>query len=173
MWLQTYSGKAFYPLAPRIEDIDIEDIIHALAVMPRFTGHTRGDLAYSVAQHSIYVALRCPKGLELEGLLHDATEAWYHDIPAPLKHCPEFAFYRGLEKQCEQLLAQKFQLVYPRPHIIKEIDMRMLATEKRDLMGPAPQSWDSMPAPYRMKMEALPTKQVRDQFRRLYEEWKR
>ena len=28
-WLQTYTGKQFYPLDPQPEDIDIQDIAHA------------------------------------------------------------------------------------------------------------------------------------------------
>lgn len=40
-WLRTYTGKRFYPLDPRIEEIDIEDIAHALSMLCRFGGHCR------------------------------------------------------------------------------------------------------------------------------------
>ncbi len=46
-WIQTYTGKQFWPLDPRPEDIDIEDIAHALALTCRFNGHC--DYFYSVA----------------------------------------------------------------------------------------------------------------------------
>lgn len=39
-WLQTYSGRKFYPLDPRPEDVVIEDIAHALANTCRYAGHS-------------------------------------------------------------------------------------------------------------------------------------
>jgi 5'-deoxynucleotidase YfbR-like HD superfamily hydrolase len=36
-------------------DIEIEDIAHGLAFVARWNGQTRGDLAYSVAEHSLLV----------------------------------------------------------------------------------------------------------------------
>ena len=53
-WIQTYSGKKFYPLDPRPEDIDIRDIAHALSLNCRFNGHCR--CFYSVAEHSVGVS---------------------------------------------------------------------------------------------------------------------
>ena len=38
-WMQTVGGRAFYPLDPRPEDVDIEDIAHALSLVCRFGGH--------------------------------------------------------------------------------------------------------------------------------------
>lgn len=40
-WIQTYTGKKFYPLDPRPEDICIEDIAHALSNTCRYNGHSR------------------------------------------------------------------------------------------------------------------------------------
>ncbi len=40
-WIQTYTGKKFYPLNPRSEDINLIDIAHALSMQCRFTGHTK------------------------------------------------------------------------------------------------------------------------------------
>ena len=54
-WIETYSGKRFYILDPRPQDVDIVDIAHALSLLTRFTGHTRE--FYSVAQHSVLVSL--------------------------------------------------------------------------------------------------------------------
>lgn len=53
-WMQTYSGAAFWPLDPRPEDINLDDIAHALSMLCRFGGHCRG--FYSVAEHSIWCA---------------------------------------------------------------------------------------------------------------------
>jgi 5'-deoxynucleotidase YfbR-like HD superfamily hydrolase len=40
-WIQTYSGKRFFPLDPRPEDVCIEDIAHALSLLCRWTGHVK------------------------------------------------------------------------------------------------------------------------------------
>lgn len=54
-WMQTYSGRAFWPLDPRPEEIELDDIAHALSLQCRFGGHCRW--FYSVAEHSIWCAL--------------------------------------------------------------------------------------------------------------------
>jgi len=38
-WVQTYSGRVFWPLDPKVEEIDIEDIAHSLSNQCRFSGH--------------------------------------------------------------------------------------------------------------------------------------
>ena len=68
----TYTGGTFDILNPRVEDVRIEDIAHALSQQCRFTGHTR--LFYSVAQHSFLASYLCDSVDALWGLLHDATE---------------------------------------------------------------------------------------------------
>ena len=54
-WLSTYTGKQFYPLDPREEDVDINDIVHSLSQQARFNGHSVK--FYSIAQHSTLVSL--------------------------------------------------------------------------------------------------------------------
>jgi len=80
-WIQTYTGKRFWPLDPRPEDVDILDIAHSLSLLCRFTGHTSS--FYSVSQHSILVAQEVPKRLRLWALFHDAAEAYIGDIARP------------------------------------------------------------------------------------------
>lgn len=83
----TYTGKLVDPFNMRAEDIDIEDIAHALAHTCRFNGHTRR--FYSVAEHSLYVYAACEMEsiqTKLYALLHDAGEAYLPDIPSPIKH---------------------------------------------------------------------------------------
>ena len=77
-WIQTFQGKAFDPFAPRPADISHFDIAHALSNICRFTGHT--NTFYSVAQHSVQVALLVPRPMQLAALLHDASEAYLCDI---------------------------------------------------------------------------------------------
>ena len=80
-WIQTYTGKKFFPMNPKTEDLDIIDIAHALSMKCRFVGHTKQ--FYSVAQHSVIVSWNCSN--PHLGLLHDAAEAYLPDVPAPIK----------------------------------------------------------------------------------------
>lgn len=149
-WIQTFTGRAYHPLAPRVEDIVIEDIAHALAYQCRFTGHTRG--FYSVAQHSVLIALVLPKELALEGLLHDASEAYLLDLARPVKYHPALAQYRVLEDSNMQAIRQAFALRDSEPDEVKAADKRMLPTERRSLMRPCPvgYKWQPTPEPYDM-----------------------
>ena len=52
--IRTFTGRTFWPLDPKPEDLDIRDIAHALSLVCRFTGHTRS--FYSVADHSLRVS---------------------------------------------------------------------------------------------------------------------
>ena len=151
-WIQTYTGRAYYPLAPRVEDVVIDDIAHALANLCRFTGHTRKH--YSVAQHSVLVALVLPKELMLEGLLHDPAEAYLLDLARPVKYHPALATYRELEDLNMRAIRTAFGLRDAEPDEVKRADKRMLPTERRDLMRPCPTGhrWLPSPDPYDFKI---------------------
>lgn len=143
-WILTYTGRKFYPLAPRIDDIHIDDIAHALSNMCRFTGHIRQ--FYSVAQHSVHVATLVyartnEKRIALKALLHDASEAYLCDIARPVKHAPEFEFYRESEKQLQYLIYEKFGLLELDEKEIKIADEEMLHVETYNLM-PNHREWD-------------------------------
>ena len=51
-WQRMLSGRRLDLLDPTPVDIEIEDIAHGLAFVARWNGQTRGDFAYSVAEHS-------------------------------------------------------------------------------------------------------------------------
>ncbi len=131
----TFSGVYFSPLKPRQEDVRIEDIAHHLANTCRFSGAVRS--FYSVAQHSWFVSRLCDPEWAMEGLLHDATEAYINDIATPLKRAPEFRAYKESEEHLANTIADALNIRRggSRAHpSIKEADVRMLFTEKRDLM---------------------------------------
>lgn len=144
-WIQTFTGRKFFPLAPEPADVCIEDIAHALSNVCRFTGHCRE--FYSVAQHSVLVAHRVADISPVVAqwaLLHDASEAYICDMARPVKR--QIADYRTIEQRLEQCVAQVFGIdpeTMEHP-AIKEADLRMLATERRDLMGPPPEAWDDI-----------------------------
>lgn len=73
-------------------DIEVEDIAHGLAFVARWNGQTRGDFAYSVAEHSLLVETlfaRANPGIaarwRLAALLHDAPEYVIGDMISPVK----------------------------------------------------------------------------------------
>lgn len=86
--VMTVSGRFFDPLNPRAEDVDLGDVAHGLARIPRFNGQTTRLIP--VDEHSMRVAriVRRVGGgpmTVLLGLLHDAGEAYVGDIVRPLK----------------------------------------------------------------------------------------
>jgi uncharacterized protein len=145
-WMQTWTGKRFYPLDPRPEDFDIDDIGHALANVCRFAGHSRE--FYSVAQHSFYVSALLPPPLAKLGLLHDAAEAYIGDMVRPLKRMAEMQVYCDLETRLWGCIAAKFDLldVSDPEGLLKTADNIMLATERRDLFH-KPMPWSPLPEP--------------------------
>ena len=80
-WQRMLSGRRLDLLDPTPLDIEIEDIAHGLAFVARWNGQTKGDFAYSVAEHSLLVeeiySLQNPSAptkWRLAALLHDAPE---------------------------------------------------------------------------------------------------
>ena len=110
-YILTYTRIKFYPLNPKIEDIKIEDIAHALSLMTRANGHFKH--FYSVAQHSIScykeARSRCySERVQLGCLLHDASESYISDVTRPVKEqLPE---YRIIEDKLQKLIYEKFGL---------------------------------------------------------------
>lgn len=136
--IQLHSGQYFNVKHPEKSDFNIEDIAHALAHLCRFNGHTKQ--FYSVAQHSVLVSETVPHEHALAGLMHDGAEAYCGDISTPLKQLlPD---YKAIATNIERHLFQKIGLPYPMPHCVKQADMQLLATEKRDLMPSDVDYWD-------------------------------
>lgn len=91
-WQRMLSGRRLDLLDPTPVDIEIEDIAHGLAFVARWNGQTRGDHAYSVAEHSLLVetlfgriAPKAPAKWRLAALLHDAPEYVIGDMISPVK----------------------------------------------------------------------------------------
>lgn len=130
-YIQTFTGKLINVLDLDIDLLDIRDIAHSLSLQCRFNGHS-GEF-YSVAQHCVYVSRQLPKNKKRAGLMHDATEAYLCDIPSPLK--PHLSNYKQLELAATKKIEDKWfdgADVLEDPQV-KEADIRMLATEFRDL----------------------------------------
>jgi 5'-deoxynucleotidase YfbR-like HD superfamily hydrolase len=152
-WFVTYTGRRFYPLDPRVEDIDLADIAHALALQTRWNGHCKR--FYSIASHSLACAAvahrlygvisrsETHRHIFRWALMHDAAEAYTGDIIRPIKHslwmvrpgedlrtAPSF---KQVEAELLMLIAKRFKLPWPMHDEVKNIDNRMLVTEAKAL----------------------------------------
>lgn len=154
-WMETYTGRKFYPFTPTAFDIDIRDIAHHLAMECRFAGAVSE--FYSVAQHSVLAYRLCG---EPWGLLHDAAEAYLKDLPRPVKERAwmlqsdgeTFEHYRDVERRVQAAVATRFGLTLPMPEVVKAADNVLLVTERRDLMPVTEREWgvDAHPDPVRI-----------------------
>ena len=92
--LTKFTGESFKPIKPKINQIKIEDIAHALSMMCRANGHIMR--FYSVAQHCINCAEEAnarnmTTREQLACLLHDGSESYLSDITRPVKkYLPEY-----------------------------------------------------------------------------------
>jgi len=140
-WIETYSGRRFWPLDPRAEDVDVVDIAHALSLVCRFGGHPQQ--FYSVAQHCVIVS-DCFDDVKMEthGLLHDAAEAYFSDIVRPVKR-----LIQGIDVIEQRIIEAIYGMAGIDPPTdeeyarIKEIDTRLLMAERRDLMRDSGNDW--------------------------------
>lgn len=137
-WMQTYTGRQFWPLDPRVEDIDILDIAHSLSLQCRFAGHCLR--FYSVAEHSVLISRAVPASAGLYGLLHDASEAYLLDVVRPLK--PHLPGYREMEQRVTDKIAARFGLPMQMPPEVKAADNRLLLDERDQNMRPTAHVWD-------------------------------
>ncbi len=106
-------------------DIEISDIAHGLAFVARWNGQTRGDFAYSVAEHSLLVEeLFCrmqpkaPVKWQLAALLHDAPEYVIGDMISPVKSAVGPG-YSALDQRLTSAIHIKFGLPAQLPKTIK------------------------------------------------------
>lgn len=129
-YIHTHYGIKWRHTWPLPEDVYVEDIAHSLSQLCRFSGHI--NCFYSVAEHSVRVSHLCNPEDALEGLLHDGSEAYCVDVPRPLKRAPGMEVYRMYEDLTGEAIRSRFNL-RPEPESVKAVDLRMLATEKRDL----------------------------------------
>lgn len=138
--LQTVSGRMINLANPEPADININDIAHSLANLCRFTGHTKS--FYSVAQHSLLASLNVGAEHALVALMHDAAEAYIGDLAAPLKYM--LPAYREVEAGLWDAIAWKYRLPDELPAEVHEVDLRLLATEKRDVIGVRDIEWQCL-----------------------------
>src|SRR6056297_1387179 len=124
-WQKMLSGRRLDLLDPTPVDIEIEDIAHGLAFVARWNGQTEGDVAYSVAEHSLLVERlysrmdsRAAPKWRLAALLHDAPEYVIGDMISPVKAAVGPG-YDELEKRLAAAIHIRFGLPAVLPQTVK------------------------------------------------------
>lgn len=132
-FMQTYTGRKFWPMDPRPQEVDIRDIAHSLSLQCRYAGHCRR--FYSVAEHSVHIArwlVGIDRSAALWGLLHDASEAYLIDVPRPVK--PFLTGYKAAESNVMAAVCARFGLPIEMPAAVHEADERIIADELVNLV---------------------------------------
>lgn len=137
-WMQTYSGRMYWPLDPHADEVYIEDIAHALSNMCRYAGHCLN--FYSVAEHSVHMSRYAAPADKKWALLHDASEAYITDIIRPLK--PHLHNYYQLEALNMNAICERFDMDSVMPENVKWIDNQILLDERDQNCSVPPADWN-------------------------------
>lgn len=128
--VRTFSGQYVNVFNPDPATITIEDIAHHLSMQCRFGGALPDH--YSVAQHSWLCSQMVAPQYRLAALLHDASEAYLIDLPAPIKR--EMKNYQLFEADLMTVIARKFGFQWPLPVEVQAADHQLLEQEWHCLM---------------------------------------
>lgn len=166
-FVPTFTGRAFYPLAPRVEDLSIIDIAHHLSNQCRYSGAPI--TTYNTAQHSCILADYAEKekkatpGECLEILLHDGAEAYLVDVPRPIKqYLPDYRKWDYNITMCiREWLGMKDK---PIPSWQDEIDSRIIADERAQIMFDQALDWEHAAEPLGVTIEPWGSRFSEQQF---------
>lgn len=124
-WQRMLSGRRLDLLDPTPVDVEIDDIAHGLAFVARWNGQTKGDFAYSVAEHSLLVETlftrmqpKTSVAWQLAALLHDAPEYVIGDMISPVKNAVG-AGYGELDQRLTAAIHIRFGLPAALPKTVK------------------------------------------------------
>ncbi|WP_157015162.1 HD domain-containing protein [Mesorhizobium xinjiangense] len=124
-WQRMLSGRRLDLLDPSPLDIEISDIAHGIARVARWNGQTKGDHAFSVAQHSLLVEeifcaqnSDCPADWRMAALLHDGAEYVIGDMISPFKAVVGGG-YKQVERRLQAVIHLRFGLPASLPAKLK------------------------------------------------------
>ena len=134
--LRTRSGVWLELGGVRPEQIRIEDIAQGLSNTCRFAGQCKQ--FYSVAEHCCHLYDQLlywgfPDKACLAALLHDAAEAYLHDLATPLKR--KLPDYKALESALLAVICERYGLTIP--PLVKQYDFQLFLLEFKTLFVPA------------------------------------
>jgi hypothetical protein len=167
-WMQTFTGRQFWPLDPRSDEVVIEDIANSLAMQCRFGGHCLS--FYSVAEHSVLLSRLVAPEHAMWALLHDGSEAYCTDVPRPLKRF--LAGYAAVEAAIMAAICERFGLPFEMPEEVKIADTRILSDEAAQIMATPPVPWSTQQTPFGVRLHcwspARASNEFLDRFREIF-----
>jgi hypothetical protein len=136
--ITTITGRIVKPWDMGVYDFCLEDIGHALSQLCRYAGHVPS--FYSVAEHCVWV-YESARGAGVDHMptlraafLHDASEAYLVDVPAPVKKMPAMRPYVEAEDRLQVKLGNRygFNLFHPDiAEVVKHHDQEAYRFETR------------------------------------------
>lgn len=200
-WVQTYGNRKMDLLAPTMTALQLlDEVPEALAKEARFSGNNQG-APYSVAQHCVmggdHLLYASPAGKLAAAafLLHDGHEFAIGDYTTPACEAisvrigriagpaAEAAHRQAVREQKSDLDAAIYRAAgLPWPldaqlaAEIKETDIRMLATERRWMLGPSPAPWppaveNARPIRFTGKFSIWSWDRAADEYRQRLRRW--
>jgi hypothetical protein len=166
-YIETYTGKMFFSLNPKVDDVNIFDIAHHLANQCRYSGATQK--FYSTAQHCCLLAHYAETIMKADAiecmliLMHDAAEAYLVDIPRPVKqHMLE---YRAWDAAIQKVVRTWLGLGdVPLPSYQDEIDSRIIVDERAQLMSDSGNDWHHSMEPLGLRIVPWISENAENQF---------
>lgn len=174
---QLYSGAKFWIKDPQPQDFNLDDVVHHLSHVNRFTGGT--SFPYPVARHLVLcyhltsLIPHATTGLKRWALAHDIPEFVIGDNIRPVKKAAPSLV--KMEKPIMRAAAKWLRL----PNLnaterdaLRYIDNLACATEKAVLL-PNSDPWPDMPDPERSfknfvrQTEVMSVGQIRREFRKM------
>lgn len=169
-WQRMLSGRRLDLLDPSPFDVEIEDIARGIARVARWNGQTKGDHAFSVAEHCVVVERIFGKlnpsataADRLTALLHDAAEYVVGDMISPFKAALGLD-YKDFETKIETAIHLRYGLpAKPRAALkkaIKKADIYCAYFEAIQIAGfskhEADQFFTRPPDGVRVRLKPLP-----------------
>lgn len=190
-WAATLTGRAITMAAPERREIDpLQDMPEALARITRFNGSVPGGV-YTVAQHCAVMSdVILDEGYDADtavlALLHDGHEFIWGDITTPqadgLEEIESEMFgdsrvksiIAEAKRRADAAIFAACGVPWPptpqQMRTVKLFDIRMLATERRQLLSPSVKRWAAVveraePLRIRGRMTIWSTAKAADEYR--------
>lgn len=166
-YVESYTGRMVFPRDPKPEYFTIIDIAHHLSNDCRYSGAT--EVFFSTAQHCCLLCdyvMKVRKGTPLDGiqiLMHDGAEAYLRDIPRPIKQfLPD---YRTWDYNLTMSIRSWLGLSgVPIPSWQDELDSRIIADERAQLMSDSGNDWQHNVEPLGINIDPWGSRAAEQQF---------
>jgi hypothetical protein len=165
-FIETYTGRPFWPLQPSAEGLSIIDIAHALSNQCRYSGHVAW--FYPTAQHCCLLADYCLANgfsalVALQLLMHDGAEAYLVDVPRPVKQfMPQYRLWDHAINVCIREWMDWSHL--PIPSVQDEFDSRIIVDERAQLMCRSGNDWGHRLEPLGVTIERWTPERAEKEF---------